>query len=78
MRDPDGVIPERLVRLRARTLLSVLAIVIAVAVALEVIWIARHVLVWIVISLFLALALNPAVEWFQSHGISRRGWASTR
>ena len=76
MRDPDGVIPERLVRLRARTLLSVLAIVIAVAVALEVIWIARHVLVWIVISLFLALALNPAVEWFQSHGISRRGWAT--
>ena len=39
-----GVIPERLVRLRARTVLSVLGIAIAVALALEVIWIARHVL----------------------------------
>jgi predicted PurR-regulated permease PerM len=57
-----GVIPERLVRLRARTVLSVLGIVIAVALALEVIWIARHVLAWVVISAFLALALNPAVD----------------
>jgi predicted PurR-regulated permease PerM len=56
--------------------LSVLAIIVAVAVVLEVIWIARHVLIWIVISLFLALALNPAVEWFQRHGIPRRGWAT--
>ncbi len=70
------MIPERLVRLRARTILSVLAIVISVAIALEVIWIARHVLVWIVISVFLALALNPAVEWFQRHGVARRGWAA--
>jgi predicted PurR-regulated permease PerM len=70
------VIPERLVRLQARTLLAVLGIIIAVAILLEVIWIARHVLVWIIISLFLALALNPAVEWFQRHGIPRRGWAA--
>jgi predicted PurR-regulated permease PerM len=70
------VIPERLVRLRARTVLSVLGIVLAVAVALEMIWIARHVLSWVVISIFLALALNPAVEWFQRHGVPRRGWAA--
>ena len=70
------MIPERLVRLRARTLLAVLGIIIAVAIGLWVIWIARHVLIWIVISLFLALALNPAVEWFQRHGIPRRGWAT--
>jgi predicted PurR-regulated permease PerM len=70
------VIPERLVRLRARTLLAVLGIIVAVAIVLEVIWIARHVLIWIVISLFLALALNPAVDWFQRHGVSRRGWAA--
>ena len=36
------------------------------------IWIARHVITWILISLFLALALNPAVDWFQRHGIKRR------
>ena len=70
------MIPERLVRLRARTILSVLAIVIAVALTLEVIWIARHVLAWVVISIFLALALNPAVEWFQRRGIRSRGWAA--
>src|SRR5207244_1452193 len=61
---------------RLRTILSLLATIVAVAVALEVIWIARHVLTWVLISLFLALALNPAVEWFQRHGISRRGWAA--
>jgi predicted PurR-regulated permease PerM len=70
------VIPERLVRLRAHTVLAVLGIIIAVAVALEVIWIARHVLAWVVISLFLALALNPAVGWFQRHGLKRRGAAA--
>ena len=70
------MIPERLVRLRLRTVLSLLGTIIAVAIVLEVIWIARHVLTWILISLFLALALNPAVEWFQRHGVTRRGWAT--
>jgi predicted PurR-regulated permease PerM len=70
------VIPERLVRVRLRTVLSLLGTIIAVAVVLEVIWIARHVLTWILISLFLALALNPAVEWFQRRGLRRRGVAT--
>jgi predicted PurR-regulated permease PerM len=70
------VIPERLVRIRLRTVLSLLIIIVAVAVALEVIWIARHVLTWIAISLFLALALNPAVEWLQRRGLRRRGAAA--
>jgi predicted PurR-regulated permease PerM len=71
------MIPERLVRFRLRTILSLLVIIIAVAVALEVIWIARHVLTWIAISLFLALALNPAVEWLQRwRGLKRRGAAA--
>jgi predicted PurR-regulated permease PerM len=70
------VIPERLVRFRLRTVLSLLATIVAVAVVLEVIWIARHVLTWILISLFLALALNPAVEWLQRRGLQRRGAAA--
>jgi len=70
------VIPERLVRFRLRTVLSLLATIIAVGVVLEVVWIARHVLTWILISLFLALALNPAVEWFQRQGLKRRGLAA--
>src|ERR671935_677175 len=67
---------ERFVHFPARTVFTVLAIVLAVAAVLEIIWIARHVLTWVLISLFLALALNPAVEWFQRHGIPRRGWAA--
>jgi predicted PurR-regulated permease PerM len=70
------VIPERLVRFRLRTILSLLATIIAVVVLLEVVWIARHVFAWILISVFLALALNPAVEWFQRHGLQRRGVAA--
>jgi predicted PurR-regulated permease PerM len=56
---------ERVIDLRPRTVLRVLSIVIAVAVTLEVIWIARHIIAWVVISLFLALALNPLVGWIE-------------
>ena len=66
---------ERIVSFPARTVFTVVGIVIAVAAVLEVLWIARHVLSWILISLFLALALNPAVEWLQRHRIRRRGAA---
>ncbi len=76
LRDAARVIPERLVRFRLRTVLALLGTVIAVALALEVIWIARHVLTWILIALFLALALNPAVEWLQRRGVKGRGVAT--
>jgi len=70
------VVPERLVRFPVRTILTVLITTVAVAIVLEMIWIARHVIIWILISLFLALAMNPAVEFFQRHGIRRRGMAA--
>jgi len=66
---------ERLVRFRASTILAVLGIVIAVAVVLEIVWISRRVLAWILIALFLALALNPLVDWLQRRGIRQRGLA---
>jgi predicted PurR-regulated permease PerM len=69
-------VPERLVRFPVRTVLTVLGVIIAVAVVLQVIMIARHVIVWILVALFLALAMNPAVDWFQRHGIKSRGLAS--
>ena len=69
------VAPERLVDFRARTILRVLLIVICVAVTLEVIWVARHVLAWVVIALFLALALNPLVGWIQRRMHLGRGLA---
>jgi predicted PurR-regulated permease PerM len=61
--------------LRPRTILRVLLIVIAVALTLELLWIARHVLVWVAIALFLALALNPLVDWIQRHSRLGRGAA---
>ena len=66
------MVPERLVRFRARTILAILGIVLAVALALQIVWLARQVITWIIISLFLALALNPAVNWLQEHGLRRR------
>ena len=35
--------------------------------------ITRHVLTWILVALFLAIALTPAVDWLQRKGIQRRG-----
>jgi predicted PurR-regulated permease PerM len=67
---------ERLVRFRATTVLAVLGIAIAVGILLEVIWIARHIITWVLIAVFLALALNPAVEWFQRRGVRSRGLAT--
>jgi predicted PurR-regulated permease PerM len=69
-------VEERVVRFRATTILTVLALTIAVVLLLQLVWVARQVLTWLLISLFLALALNPLVEWFQSHGLRRRGAAS--
>ena len=67
---------ERFVHFPARTVFTVLGIVIAVGVVLEVIWISRHVITWILISIFLALAMNPLVELLQRHGLKRRGLAT--
>jgi predicted PurR-regulated permease PerM len=67
------VTPERVVDLRPRTILRVILIVLAVAIAIEVVWIARHVLAWVVIALFLALALDPLVGWIERRGKIRRG-----
>jgi predicted PurR-regulated permease PerM len=68
--------PERVVRFRARTILAIFGIVLAVAALLQVLWLARQVLTWIFVAIFLALALNPAVEWLQRHGLRRRGAAA--
>lgn len=67
---------ERLVNFRARTILKVLALAIAFVLLLYILWIGKRVVTWILIALFLALALNPAVEWLQSKGVRRRGIAT--
>jgi predicted PurR-regulated permease PerM len=70
-------VPERIIRFRVRTILTIFGLAIAVWTLLHLVSIARHVLIWIVISLFLALAINPLVELLQRRGIRRRGVAAS-
>ena len=71
----DSRIEERAVWFRPRTVLVVLGIILATLVMIEIVQVARGVLVWILIAVFLALALNPAVEWLLARGVPRRGLA---
>jgi predicted PurR-regulated permease PerM len=66
--------PQRIVSFRPRTVLTVAGLLLALAVALWVVWVSRQVLIWALVSLFLALALNPAVDGLQRRGV-RRGAA---
>src|SRR6266576_1957410 len=70
---PEG--PVRVVEFLPRTVFRIVGILLATAIGLEVVWIARHVLTWIFISLFLAVALNPAVDRLERR-IKRRGIAT--
>ena len=66
---------ERLVRFRPRAVLIVLGIILAGVVLIEIIRAAQGILIWIFVAIFLALALNPAVEALQRRGVARRGLA---
>ena len=69
------MIPERAIRFPVRTVLAVLAIIIALWILIQVVWITRQVLTWIFVAVFFAIALGPAVDWLQRRGIRRRGYA---
>jgi predicted PurR-regulated permease PerM len=69
--------PERVVLIRPRTVFAVAAVLLGLAAALWVVWAARHVLTWVFVALFLALALDPAVRWLQRRaGIAHRASAA--
>ena len=61
---------------RTRTVLLVLGLTIVAALTLLLVYLAWHVLTWILIAALLAAALNPAVEAVERRGFSR-GWAAT-
>ena len=65
------MLDERNVRFRPRAILTVIGVVLAVAIVLEVIWVTRSVIIWFLIALFLAMALNPAVEFLVLRGMKR-------
>jgi predicted PurR-regulated permease PerM len=66
---------ERLVQFRPRAVLVVLGIIIAAYLLLQIVEAAQGILIWIFVAIFLALALNPAVDGLQRRGIKRRGVA---
>jgi predicted PurR-regulated permease PerM len=65
---------ERVVHFRPWSILMVLGVLVAVAAAVDFVFLAHSALTLIAISLFLALALNPVVEFFQRRGMNRQ-WA---
>jgi predicted PurR-regulated permease PerM len=71
----ESRVEERAVWFRPRGILVVLALILVTILMIEIVQVARGVLIWIVIAVFLALALNPAVEWLLARGVPRRGFA---
>jgi predicted PurR-regulated permease PerM len=67
---------ERLVRFPVKTILTVLAFIVALWALLHVIAIARSVIVYMLISIFLTLAINPLVAWIMRRGVRSRGVAA--
>jgi predicted PurR-regulated permease PerM len=65
------MLDERLVRFRPRAILTVIGVVLAAAIVLQVLWVTRSVVIWVLIALFLAMALNPAVEFLAQRGMRR-------
>ena len=66
---------ERVVRFRPRAILIVIGMVLGTVLAILFLRQVSGVLVWILIAVFLATALNPAVEFLLRRGIKRRGAA---
>jgi predicted PurR-regulated permease PerM len=74
--DSSSVTPERVVRFSLHTVLAVIGLVIAAWALLSIIAVTRQVISWVFVSIFLAMALNPAIDWFMRHGIKKRGYAA--
>ena len=64
-----------MIRFSPRAVLLVIGLVLATLLGLRLLWLTKDLLIWLLVALFLALALNPAVEWLQRRGMRRRGLA---
>jgi len=68
--------PEfRVVSFRPRTILVVLGLTLLVFLGLALVYFAWRVVTWVLVAVFLASALNPAVEFFERRQM-RRGFAA--
>jgi predicted PurR-regulated permease PerM len=69
------MLPERWIRFHTSTVLRLALLAIAVWALLRVVGIAREIVVWFFVALFLALAINPLVELLNRRVVRRRGLA---
>jgi predicted PurR-regulated permease PerM len=67
---------ERVVSFRPRTIITAALCLVGVGVVLWIAWVSRRVLVWTFVSVFLAVAMSPAVDSLQRRGLHRRGAAA--
>ncbi|MGH3126691.1 MAG: AI-2E family transporter [Gaiellaceae bacterium] len=63
-------------KLRPQTVFLVIGLTVLVGLALLLVYLAWNVLTWILVAIFLAVALNPAVEAFERRGLARH-WAAS-
>jgi predicted PurR-regulated permease PerM len=62
---------KRVVSFQPRAILIAVGVLLAVTLTLWVVWATRSVLIWMLIAVFLAMALNPAVEVLVRRGMRR-------
>src|SRR5262245_62007658 len=63
---------ERVIRFSPRSVLLVIGLVLATLLGLRLLSATRDLIIWLLVALFLAMALNPAVEWLQRRRLVRR------
>jgi predicted PurR-regulated permease PerM len=51
--------------IRPRAVITIIGLVVVVAAALWLLWLSKRIITWVLIAMFLAVALNPAVDAFQ-------------
>jgi predicted PurR-regulated permease PerM len=69
-------VEERLVRFRPRAIMVVIGLILGTIVVIQLLSATRGVLIWILIALFLAMALNPPVDWLLRRGVVKRRGAA--
>src|SRR5882724_9092598 len=73
----SGFPPERVLRLYLRTLLLVLAVLLGVGIFLWLVLATHRIIVWLLIAVFLAVAINPLVALLERRGVRPHGIAVT-
>ncbi len=59
------------VQVTPRAVLVVMLTALALLAGLYLLWELRNIVVWCVVAVFLAVALNPAVDWLDRRGLPR-------